>query len=186
MTIDARQFERKYTYVGPSPVTSVRDNTDVVISNTTSETALFTYTIPAGTLDGDHGVRVTIRGERVNVSGGTVIYTIRIKLGSTTIWEDSEGFINSSAQAPLLIEIELYAKNSDAIQEMDGRVSISQSVSPSTGLGGITSGGAVDAIIHGESTEDGTTDLDLVVTVEMDTADPAAIVTHRKSLVELL
>lgn len=163
-----------------------RDNTDVTIASTTAETALFTFPVPAYMLDGDRGLRAVIRGERVNVSGGSVTYTFRIKLGATTLWEHSEAFVSSSAQCPLCIDIELFAKNSDAIQEMCGRFTISQASSPAVGLGGISAGGSVDAVIWGESAEDATTALDLTITVEMSVAHAAAIVAHRKSTVEHL
>lgn len=39
------------------PQVDLLNNTDLVIENTTEETDLFSYTIPAGHLDGDHGLR---------------------------------------------------------------------------------------------------------------------------------
>lgn len=154
--------------MGPSPLTLLRDNTDVTVADTTSETALFTYTIPAYTLDGDRGLRVKINAHRENNSGGDVGYNLLVTLGSTVLWELAPGGFSTMVNASeneFVIEFDLVAKNSDSLQELF--------------LTFIAS-------VYSTASEDGTTDLDLTVTVEMDTADPAAVFTHRRSIVELL
>ena len=167
----------------------LRDNTDLLIDNTIAETALFTFPVPAYMLDGDRGLRVTIRGDRKNSSGSTVNTIFRIKLGATTLWQHNQSTGTDSATSPFLLEFEILAKNSDAIQEMDGRLSIAANTSglgPTTGLGSMSASLEADAIIFGESTEDGRTALDLVFSVDMDTASANAWWMHRKSLVEHL
>lgn len=167
-------------------VSTWRDPVDVTISNTTAERAILTYPVPAAWMIGNHGLRAKIRGVRVNVSGGNVFYTFRIKYGATTLWADLESFVSTSAECPFEIDFELYAKESAAAQELDGRISIHGGGTPTVGQGAMGVAMNVDTIIHGESAEDATTPLDLVVTVEMDTAHPAAIVHHRKSSIDLL
>lgn len=152
--------------MGPSPLTLLRDNTDVVIVNTTTETALFTYPIAAYTLDGDRGLRVRVDVSELNDTASTQYRRWRLYLGTTMMY-DSGGFpagghANSATPRERTWTFEVMAKNSDAIQEVFG-------------LG-----------VYASATEDGTTDLDLVLTVEMDAADPDFTTTHRRSIVELL
>lgn len=163
-----------------------RDNTDLLIANTTAETALFTFPVPAYMLDGDRGLRVTIKGARKNTTGGAVDTIFRIKYGATTLWQHNQSVGDDAATCPFLLEFEICAKNSDAIQEMDGRLSIFNVNSPTIGEGSAITGLAVDCVLHGESAEDATTALDLVFSVEMDVANANAWWLHRKSLVELL
>lgn len=155
-------------HVGPSPLTLMRDNTDLVIADTTDETALFTYTIPGLTLNGDRGYRVTVNAEKSNFSGGDVTPTIRVKLGATTmitiVGAQSDGYATD-----IEFRLELLAKNSDAAQEAF-----------------LVPSGLVNTVHYGSAAEDATEALDLQITVEMDVADPDASWTHRRSMVESL
>lgn len=175
--------------MGPSPLTLLRDNTDVLIDNTIVETALFTYPVAAYTLDGDRGLRVSIDGAQKNDSASDVTVIYRWKLGATTLWQHTQistSFVAGPDIAPFQITAEILAKNSDAVQELFGRITLGQIASPTTGEGSLTAAVAADAVIYGTATEDGTTDLDLAFTVEMDVADADAWFLHRRSIVELL
>lgn len=174
--------------MGPSPLTLLRDNTDVTIANTVTETALFTYPIPAFTLDGDRGLRMTIRGRIKNHTGGTEGCKWRVKLGATTLWGININNLGTTASEsePWQLRLEVVAKNSDAEQELYGEFGFSADLGAGkllNGEGGVTT---VSAALFGESTEDGTTDLDLVVTCELSVADADLSVMHRMSIVELL
>lgn len=170
----------------PSPQTALLNNDDLLIANTTTETALFSYTIPAGHLDGTHGVRVRIDGALKNDSGGDVYYILRLKLGATTMYQYRMGMGDAGASAsPFVLSFEVMAKNSDAIQEAFLELKGAGFAAPTTGEGQLTTT-AINGAGYGEATEDGTPDLDLVFSVEMDTAHADAWMLHRRSIVELL
>lgn len=171
--------------MGPSPLTLLRDNTDVTVADTTSETALFTYTIPAYTLDGDRGLRVTLDAAKRNYSGSTVAWTLRFYLGTTVVWQDGDtGESSADTVKPLKFIFDVMAKNSDSAQEVFGTVWVGHGSLPDVGEGGIAGGAHFN--FYGESAEDGTTDLDFKVTIEMTVADAETWWMHRRSIVELL
>lgn len=172
--------------MGPSPATRLRDATDVSINTTAAETTLFTHSIAAGLLDGDVGVRVSIFGAWKNDSGGAVVTTIRVKLGATTLWEDTFSAADATPEAPFFIGLDVRGKNSDAAQEMDGMICIGSRTLPATGTGDLAGGLDADTVIHGAAAEDATFDLDLSVTIDMDTSHADAWWLHRKSHVEVV
>ena len=58
--------------------------TDTTIGNTTTETALYTYSVPGGTLGAGNTLRLTLRGKFTNQDSGRTM-TLRIKYGATTL-----------------------------------------------------------------------------------------------------
>jgi len=180
-------FTRKVRYMGPTPATETRDATDVSIDTTAAETTLFSFSIGAGKLDGDQGIRCVIFGAWKNDSGGSVDTIIRVKLGATTMWQDTFTAADATAEAPFFFAFDVKGKNSDAIQEMDGVVCIgSRASAPTTGTGAIAAGLDADVVVHGEAAEDATDVLDFSVTIDMDTSHADAWWKHRKSHVEVI
>jgi hypothetical protein len=179
-------FTRKVRYMGPSPATETRDATDVSIDTTAAETTLFSFSIGAGKLDGDQGIRCTIFGAWKNDSGGSVVTTIRVKLGSTTVWQDNFTAADATPEAPFFIGLDVRGKNSDAIQDIDGVICIGNRTLPAVGTGDLSGGLDADAVIHGEAAEDATDVLDFSVTIDMDTSHADAWWLHRKSHVEVI
>jgi len=173
--------------MGPSPLTLLRDNTDVTVVNTVTKTALFTYPVPAYTLDGDRGLRVSADVGLLNtsaVSAPDAIFTLSLGTTDMIEWE----FPGISIGVPFVgrLVFEVMAKNSDAIQEVFATALIGQDVAGTTaGEGGSVASNGSGAF-YGEATEDGTTDLDLKLAVTLSDADPDLAVTLRRVLVELL
>ncbi len=180
-------FTRKARYMGPSPATETRDAADVSIADTADEETLFSFSITAGKLDGDQGVRCVIFGAYKNDSGGSVVTTIRVKLGATTMWQDDFTAADATPEAPFFFAFDVKGKDSDAAQELDGVVCIvSRASAPTTGTGAIAAGLDADVVVHGSAAEDATDVLEFSVTVEMDTAHADAWWKHRKSHVEVI
>ncbi len=170
------------TRVGPSPNTVYRSSSDAIVVDTTAETDIFIYTVPAFTLDGDHGIRVTLDGVIQNASGGSVQYVFRVYLGATVLWSDAASF-GTGTVAPANLSLAVHAKDSDAIQELFGTIALAGTGTPAAGEGDFNTLG-FSAPIYGDATEDATGPLDFRVTVDMDTADPDASFTLRRALVE--
>lgn len=172
--------------VGPSPVTVVRENTDLEVSNTTTETEILNYTIPANYMAGDRGLRVTMYGRVTNNSGATRTLSIRTKLGATEMWESEAMTLSTDADhRPFMWSFEVSAKDSDAAQELYGFWAMSAQVAPPTGEGAVNAFG-VASPVYGSSTEDATTDLALVVTAQFDGAHADCKLLRRKYLIELI
>lgn len=68
-----------------------RLTTAVNIDNDASETTLYTYTIPANTLDTDGELRLKILSEFLNNTGAGRGYTLKFKLGGSTVIEYTTG-----------------------------------------------------------------------------------------------
>jgi hypothetical protein len=62
----------------------VGNGTEVI--NTATETSLYSYTVPGGTLGAHGGVRMTLMGDFLYNSGISDTLTIRIKFGATTLY----------------------------------------------------------------------------------------------------
>ncbi len=144
------------------------NNDDLLIDNTTAETTLFSYAIPPGHLDGNHGIRVVVNAEKANSSGSDVTPTVRVKLGATTmasvVGAQSAGYANE-----VELRFELMAKNAPNSQELF-----------------LTPNGLISLGYYGTAAEDSTTALIVQVTVQMSGAHSGAAWLHRRSIVELL
>jgi hypothetical protein len=59
--------------------------TTVTVTGVTAETGLFSQNVVAGTLDVDDVLHLNLYGDLQNNSGGAATYTLRTKLGGTTV-----------------------------------------------------------------------------------------------------
>lgn len=174
----------KKVFMGPSPVVVYRSATDIVVANSAAEADAFRYTVPGGVVTGNAGVRVTLWGDRFNNSGGDVNTIVRFYIGATEVWQHNQTHGTGATHAPWWCQFEIYAKDSDAVQEMLGRLSVHNVGAPTTGQGSMQTGLSADAVIYGSAAEDMTVDQDVAVTVDMDTASANATWTTRRITVE--
>lgn len=61
------------------------DNTETTVTNTAVDTTFYNFTIPAGTLKANDGLRITAYLSMLQNSGAAQAWTFRLKLGGTTI-----------------------------------------------------------------------------------------------------
>jgi hypothetical protein len=168
---DKPEFTPKGSNEGPDVVqVLLRDNTDLLVDNTTVETALFTFPVPAYTLDGDRGLRIKVNFAVLNNTGVARIFTYKVYYGTTVLYTGTQSHPTNASEYVRSWEVDFLAKNSDAEQEI---------------FGGANLNGTFQEL-YGTSTEDATTDLDFVITVTMPTADANEWFMHRRSIVELL
>ncbi len=64
---------------------NARNTSDVTVGNTTDETSVFSATITGGDMGATGWLRVTVTGSIEQSSGGGVNFTVRLKLGATTL-----------------------------------------------------------------------------------------------------
>ncbi len=146
------------------------ETTQIDVVNTTTETALMTYTVPANLL-GSSGIvlKVLVVGTITNNSGGAIAVTFRFKYGSTTIVTDAFG-PSDGDDYPVRWELELFGLGATNSQQ---GVYWRQHSSNDKGD-------------YGAAAEDSTGDLDLVLTAQWASANAAASVKADFSIVELI
>lgn len=69
----------------PPIAATVRDLSTVTVTNTTTETSIFSFSVPGGLLGTNRMLRVNILGTYRNSSAGAANLTIRLKYGATTV-----------------------------------------------------------------------------------------------------
>ncbi len=90
--------------------------TAVTVTNTVTETAIYTYSVPANTLSTNKALRFTLNGTYLNDSGNRTI-RVRVKYGATTLLDKTTGTISSNAATgSFYIAGVMAAQNSTAIQ----------------------------------------------------------------------
>src|SRR5919198_4053840 len=71
--------------------------TEQEVANTTTETAVYSFSVPANTLVANKALRLTVTGSVLNNTGGAVNLTIAVKLGATTIARTSADSVGTAA-----------------------------------------------------------------------------------------
>lgn len=105
---------------GGIPYVLYKSTTTVSISNSNSETTIFSVTVPANMLGTHNMVRVTILGGIVkNAAGVSGIHTWRLKYGSTTVntWTSPEAGQDSASQYSYKYEGHLFPANGSTSQQ---------------------------------------------------------------------
>jgi hypothetical protein len=69
----------------------------VTASNTTAETTIYTYTVPALTIGKFNLLRLSLYGDVYNNTGGVTLCTFRLKFGGTTIASVTNASISTSS-----------------------------------------------------------------------------------------
>lgn len=83
---------------GSSSSTTIdRATTAVTVTNSTTETTIYTYTIPGGTLDANGELRLTLLNEYLNNSGANRSLQFKVKLGGATVIDSTTGNLGASA-----------------------------------------------------------------------------------------
>jgi hypothetical protein len=135
------------------------DVTTVTVSGTAAETAIFTITIPGGTLGTQNGVRVTIYGTYVKNAAGSM--EIRAKYGATTVCDSGAGTIAPGASATaeqFILLVNLFGGGTTGTQK--GSMQMGASLE-SGNVGLVTTN-----FDYGTATEDSTVDKTFTVTVQ--------------------
>ncbi len=157
------------------------------IVNSSAETSLFSAGIAANLLATDRAVRLTLIGDYLNNSGATRTLRVRVKLGATTLWDDTSIALAASAtRRALAIEVLLANRGATNSQALGGRLDIS-ALPATAGLGDFAAASiAAGAVLSGTSAEDTTTARTLDLTVQHSAANASLSVRSLYGLVELV
>ena len=145
--------------------------TPTTVVNTTTETALASFTVPAGTLGANGALRVRLLGRLLNNSGSDSAPILNITYGGTSIYKCALGAIASSASNHAVdIDIVLGGANATNSQVLAGRVNISSPTAPTTGYGSLsvlaTNTTGANSSVYGTCAVDSTTNQTLTITVK--------------------
>lgn len=176
----------------PMPRALSRSATALTITTTVAEETFYTTTIPAGTLVDARTLRLRLLGQMLNNSGAARTYIMRVKLGGTTIYDDSvnpagAGIPVSALVRLLDITLDLSALGSSASQMLWGTTWLTNLGATTVGRGDV--GGALFFFMPFGS--DGATAInmdvaqDLVVTIQPSFSSASYTFTRRHSLLEV-
>jgi len=145
-----------------------RDAASLEIVSSTSETSIYSFSVPANTLRTDRSLRVRIVGSLLNNTGSGQQFTVRIKLGSTTLYADASPAVPTSAtRYGFDFNIILTNQESEAIQTLGGFLYMGNQ-GATTGIGDMgTDETPAHTAIGGSATEDTTTNLTFDVTIQL-------------------
>ncbi len=95
-------------------------STEVVSSIT--ETAVYSYSVPANTLSTNRALRCTLIGDFLNNTGGNSNLRVKAKYGATTIFDTQNALTSTStSRREERLEVELRAANATGAQVAWGR-----------------------------------------------------------------
>ena len=148
-----------------------RDVTETEVVNTTTETTVYSYSVPANTLGTNKLLRLTLIGDYLNNSGTDKTLTLKITYGATSLLNQAFTFIATSASRRAIpLESWLSANNATNSQRSLTRLWI-------FGGGSAGSPPSLQAIshrglaVHNAVAEDSTAAKTLAVTVTHNNAD---------------
>jgi hypothetical protein len=159
------------------------NTTEVLVSNTTNETTLFTSVIPAGTLSTNNAVRIKIFCSDVDLATGVTL-TIKLKYGNTTlatVVNIAENITSTDYKG--WIEAYLIADGSASAQK--GVLSYNFFTNDKEVKADVAVGiGKLMAAGNGAATEDSTGDLNLVISATFSNDTTANQITAEFEIIE--
>lgn len=104
-----------------------RDVSQAEVVNTVTETSVYSFSVPGGTLSTNKKLRLTLLGDYKNDSGADRSLTLKVKYGATTIGTITASILTSSASRRFVqITTHLGALNSASSQIANTEVLITQ------------------------------------------------------------
>ena len=163
--------------------------TETDVTNTTSETDLFTYTVPGNTLGTNKALRVQIKADYLNNSGVNATVRFRVYYGATEMYQDLGATMTTDASRhPVLIELWLIPRNATNSQALGGYILQGVAGGATTGIGDLGNDEILsDSPLRGnDASEDSTASKVLKVTVAHSAASTNLSIRKTYSVVELL
>ena len=162
-----------------------RDVTSQEVVNTVTETTIYTYSIPADTFSTNRAVRVTMVGDYLNNSAGTPDFTVKLKLGSTTVLNRVESSVAvDTARRAVILKGIISAANSTSAQIAAGQMHFAAAGDGVTGTMGTNNSNSMG--LRNNVAEDTTGALTLAITVTHSIANSAISYILRFVQLELL
>jgi len=162
-----------------------RDLDQVEIVSSTTETTLYSHSIPADTTGLTGGVRVSVGGDYLNNSLSNKVLTLRVKLGSTTVFSRAFQIPTDAERRKWTLDV-WFLNSTASAQKWSAVWIISPALSDALAIPTIDGTGGNSGAGLASSTEDTTAALTLDFTAEHGTN--AATISIRKeiAMMELL
>ena len=169
---DVRFDETDEEAVQTYPSTLDATGAEVDVTNTVTETSIYSFSLPANTLATGRAVRLWIHGDALFNVVAVSSFTLKVKLGATTLYDDATvALANSATRCPVWFNFVVAANGAASLQTLGGRAAIGSRTGTTTGLGDLATDEVnAAAEVYGTSAEDGTTALTLNVTITLDGA----------------
>lgn len=164
-----------------------RSSSTTTVSNTTTETSVYSYSVPADALGSTGALRVTLFGTYTNTSGSNRTVTVKIKLGSTTLYQDVTGNLSSNTDSRAVqFSFLLMNTASASSQKLTGNLRFGNAGATTSGTGNLGTTATTDAPIYGSASEDTTSAKTLNVTVTHSSAATTISFVRQAVIAELL
>lgn len=151
-----------------------QSNAEVDVVNTTTETTLLSYTVPADLLGGtSRRLRVEMHGDQLNNSGSSDTWTLRIKYGATTMYADATTWATNAVRMSWNCNIAFGNATSTNNQYVSALFVTSTRGGATTGNGELDGSGLSYQVLSGSAAEDSTAEKVLVVTLQHSVANAA-------------
>jgi len=161
---------------------------NLLVENTTTETDLWTYTVPANTLGTLNALHVRIIGSILN-SAGTVSFILKWYYGATVLFNDSYASLTTNAaRRPLDFDVVLAGNNATNAQVFGGNMMLSIPIAATIGTGDLATDEqqGLSPINGVDSAEDSTASKVFKLTVTPSTASVNAEILISQSYTELI
>ncbi|MCI0558813.1 MAG: hypothetical protein MN733_09975 [Nitrososphaera sp.] len=177
---------------GSIPIVLDREVTDITILNTTTETTIFSHTVPANTMGQNKFLHLIIIGDLLQNSTATN-GTVRIKFGGTIMWQDASGNFSADAdRRGFFLDLWLTNSSATAVQIAGGFI-VDQDLGsvpgpPTTGIAGNLDDAdmAGTAIISDNGNADTTAAATLEVTWQWGAAGASTEFIRRLAILQLV
>lgn len=145
------------------------------VANTVTETAVYTFAVPGGTLSTNKTLRLSLEGDHIINAGSADSVAVKVKYGATTIFSATVAAVNNGAnRGNLQLDVELTAANATGAQRSKGVMFVGDSSQNNAG-GVATDLVSLNSYVkyggHVAIAEDSTASKNLVVTFQMGTAN---------------
>ncbi len=190
LTMEALTASRTWTFPDETGIVALNDasalghlqildrvTADTTVVNTTTETIIYTFSVPANIMSDDRKLRLQLLTEVTdNTGGGAQVLTVRLKFGATTLSTKTIG--TSTGSTDVGYPIEGLVVNDGATNAQEAQLKVQRDSTSASNL--------VTSIGRGSSSEDTTANVTLVVTIEWDIADPDLSITMNYASLELI
>jgi hypothetical protein len=158
------------------PSSTSRTGTNLQIANSTTETAVVSFTVGAGALSTNRILVVRMGIGIYNNTGSQQSITFRVKYGSTTLFSHTPSFAASAQTRAGVLSYFLSPANSTIAQRLNCKHIISQDpIAIAAGIGDLTQSGGTRTYA-GSSSENSSTALTFQVTMQMISANAQFII----------
>ena len=141
------------------------------IANTTTETTLYTYSVPAGALGTSKGFAVNLIGDWLNDTGANQTLRLRIKYGATTLHDESTGTMpTATVRRPWNLNIQFGNTGTTSSQFATVSWLLGNATAGTAGFGDASVAMHLNHLGSGTSAEDSTLVKALTVTMELSAA----------------